>query len=167
MAALPASIPPVIQTLQDLWHSFLDAISGIVIPDWGVLVNLLPVFLFFGVIMPILTLLVLAWFLYVVRRPRPKLNFVEGPRLAPLDSGGERVYPRGEPYCLRDGLIYDWGTTRCERDGVELTVLCPKCGVARSAAISTCGNCGLEIRLEPRVRALRPAGPPPGGAAVA
>jgi hypothetical protein len=157
----------VIETLTKIWHDFLNAISGIVIPDWGALVNLLPVFLFFGVIMPILTLVVLFWFLYVGRRPRPKVTFGEGPRQAPLDGAGEPVFPRGEPYCPRDRLIYDWGTTRCERDGTDLTVLCPKCGVGRSAAISTCGNCGLEIRIEPRLRALRPAGPPPGGAAVA
>jgi hypothetical protein len=157
----------VIQTLQDLWHQFLNAISGIVIPDWGALVNLLPVFLVLGLIGPILSLLVLAWFIYVVRQPRARVQVAEGPRQAPVDAAGEPIYPRGEPYCPRDRLVYDWGTTSCERDGTELTVLCPKCGVARSAALSTCGNCGLEIRIEPRLRALRPAGPPPGGAAVA
>ena len=157
----------MIQTLQDMWHNFLNAISGIIIPDWNALVGLLPVFLLFGVIGPIVSLIVLAWFIYVIRRPRTKISYVEGPRAALADAAGEPVFPRGEPYCPRDRLIYDWGTTRCERDGQELTVLCPKCGVARSAAMSTCGNCGLEIRLEPRIRALRPAGPPPGGAAVA
>ena len=47
----------MIQTLQDLWHQFLNAISGIVIPDWGALVNLLPVFLVLLVIGPILSLI--------------------------------------------------------------------------------------------------------------
>jgi hypothetical protein len=157
----------VIQTLQDLWHQFLDTISGIVIPDWGALVDLLPVFLFFGVIMPILTLIVAVWVVYVLRRPRASVQFSEGPRAAALNAASEPIYPVGEPYCPRDRLIYDWGTTRCERCGDELTVRCPKCSVARAANLSTCGNCGLEMRLEPRLRALRPAGPPPGGAAVA
>jgi hypothetical protein len=157
----------VIQTLQDLWHQLLNAISAIVIPDWGALVGLLPVFLVILVIGPILSLIILFWFIYVIRRPRAKIQFAEGPRQAPVDAAGQPIYPRGEPYCANDRLIFDWGTTRCERDGAELTVLCPKCGVARSAGLSTCGNCGLEIRLEPRLRALRPAGPPPGGAAIA
>jgi hypothetical protein len=157
----------VIDALQDLWHRFLELISGIVIPDWGALVGLLPVFLLLGVIGPILSLLFVAWLVYVVRRPRSKVTFVEGPRAASIDPAGEPVYPLGEPYCTRDRLLYDWGASHCERCGNELTVLCPKCGVARSASLSTCGNCGLEIRLEPRLRALRPAGPPPGGAALA
>ena len=32
----------MIETLQAAWHSFLQAISPIVIPDWGSLVGLLP-----------------------------------------------------------------------------------------------------------------------------
>jgi len=167
LSLLPASISAVIQTLQDLWHQFLNLISGIVIPDWGALVGLLPVFLLFGVIGPIFSLMVLAWIVYLLRKPRTRVSFTEGPRPAALDAADQPVYLPGEPYCARDRLIYDWGATRCERCGDELTVLCPKCGVGRSASLSTCGNCGLEIRLQPRLRALRPAGPPPGGAAVA
>jgi hypothetical protein len=157
----------VIQTLQDLWHQFLQLISGLVIPDWAALVNLLPVFLLFGVIGPVFSLLALVWLIYFLRRPRTRVSTADGPRRAVVDGTGDPVYPRGEPYCTRDRLVYSWGPSSCERCGNELTVLCPKCGVARSASLASCGNCGLEIRLEPRLRALRPAGPPPGGAAVA
>ena len=146
--------------LEDLWTGILDLTAQFVIPDWGALVDLLPVFLFFGVIMPILTLIVVVWVVYVLRRPRTSVQFSEGPRAAALNAAGEPIYPVGEPYCPRDRLIHDWGTTRCERCGDELTVRCPKCSVARAANLSTCGNCGLEMRLEPRLRALRPAGPP-------
>jgi plastocyanin len=37
--------------VEELWHSLLKAIEPIVIPDWGSLVNLLPVFLGLGVLL--------------------------------------------------------------------------------------------------------------------
>ena len=157
----------MIDSLQGLWHGFLNLISGIVIPDWAALVGLLPVFLFFGVIMPIVTVIVLVWLLYVIRRPRGHVKFAEGPRQAPIAPDGKPAFPMGEPFCTRDRLIYASGVTECDACHDQLSVLCPKCGVGRSASISTCGNCGLVLRLAPRARALRPAGPPRGGAAVA
>jgi plastocyanin len=45
--------------MEELWHSLLKAIEPIVIPDWGALVNLLPVFL---------GLLVALWVASTVRR---------------------------------------------------------------------------------------------------
>jgi hypothetical protein len=35
------------------------------------------------------------------------------------------------------------------------------------AYVDTCSNCGLVLKIEPRVRALQSTGPPPGGAAAA
>ncbi|HEY8869249.1 MAG TPA: hypothetical protein VIM30_07635 [Candidatus Limnocylindrales bacterium] len=157
----------MIESLQNLWHSILAILGIFLIPDWTALVNLLPIFLFFGVVAPILTIIVLAWFIYVVRAPRPKVVFEEGPRPAPLDEDGRPVFPPGEPYCVRDSLIYEPGATRCQVCHDELLVICPKCGVGRVASVSTCGNCGLVLKIEPRLRALRPAGPRPGGAAIA
>jgi hypothetical protein len=157
----------VIDSLQNAWHGFLDLISGIVIPDWGALIGLLPVFLFFGVIMPILTLVFLAWAIYVLRKPRAHVTFAEGPRPAPVGAGGRPVYPSGEPFCTRDLLIYASGTTQCDVCKDPLSVICPKCGVGQAASVSTCGNCGLVLKLAPRIRTLRPAGPPRGGAAAA
>lgn len=157
----------MIDSLQNAWHGFLDLISGLVIPDWGALVGLLPVFLFFGVIMPILTLVFIVWVIYFVRKPRANVKFAEGPRAAAVGPDGQRIFPSGEPFCTRDRLIYASGTTECEVCSDPLSVTCPKCTVGRSASISICGNCGLVLRLAPRARALRPAGPPRGGAAAA
>ena len=157
----------MIESLQSGWHSFLDLISGIIIPDWAALIGLLPVFLFFGVIMPIITLLALAWLWYAVRKPRARLTLVEGPRAARLDAAGAPTYPTGEPFCTRDHLVYASGRVECDTCHQALSVVCPKCGVGRSASLSTCGNCGLVLKLVPRARSLRPAGPPRGGAAAA
>ncbi len=157
----------IVGALGALWNSLLDLTSKLVIPDWGSLINLLPIFLVIGVLGPLVSLLVLVWFVYVVRKPRVHVTFEEGPRAAPIGPDGRPEFPAGEPYCLADGLIYPSGTTRCPNDGSLLSVVCPKCGLGRTADIDTCGNCGLVLRIVPRVRALRPAGPPPGGAAAA
>jgi hypothetical protein len=152
--------------LEQAWHSFLDAISGIVIPDWGALIGLLPILLVIGVVGPIVTLVLLGWFLYVVRAPRTHLQVLEGPVPAEIEDG-RPVYPSGEPYCPVDALVYPSGATRCEVCRRDLLVRCPKCAAGRSAAVSTCGNCGLVLKIENRARALKAAGPPPGGAAAA
>ena len=60
-------------------------------------------------------------------------------------------------------MIYEAGATRSE-SGDELLVACPKCGLVRSAAIDTCGNCGLAFTIRsPPSRsgppARRPAAP--------
>jgi len=157
----------VIESLQNAWHGLLDLISGIVIPDWGALVNLLPVFLLFGVIMPILTIVVLAWVAYVLRKPRARVQVAEGPQAAAIGSNGSPIYPTGEPFCTRDRLVYAPGVAACEVCHQALSVTCPKCGVGRSAAITTCGNCGLILTMAPRVRARSVARPKPGAAAAA
>ena len=156
----------MIEALQGAWHSFLQLISGVVIPDWGQLVGLLPVFLLIGVVGPAVSLLVLGWVIYVVRAPRAKVGLEIGPTRAAIDDG-RPVYPAGEPYCPVDQLVFPFGATRCDTCGRDLFVRCPKCSSGRAAAISTCGNCGLVLKIENRARALSPAGPPPGGAAAA
>ncbi len=153
--------------LNTLWSQLLDLLSKIIVPDWGSVIGLLPLLLLVGVVGPLLSLVALVWFVYIVRAPRPKITFEEGPRPAPLDAEGRPVFPPGEPYCTRDGLVYPPGTTRCGACRDDLGVRCPMCGIARSASLTTCGNCGLVLKVEPRARALRPAGPPPGGAAIA
>jgi hypothetical protein len=156
----------VIDAFHQLWQRILDITALFVIPDWGALIGLLPIFLVIGVLGPIVTLLALAWFIYAVRAPRRKLVVEEGPTLAPIVDG-RPAYPEGEPYCPVDALVYPFGATTCERCGRELMVRCPKCSAGRPAAVDTCGNCGLILKMSPRARALRPAGPPPGGAAAA
>jgi hypothetical protein len=157
----------VLDTIQRIWQSFLDFISMFVIPDWGALIQLLPVFLVLGVIGPILSLGLLVWLIYFVRKPRVPLASDPEPVAAPLGPEGKPVIPRGEPFCYRDGLIYPANAQRCEVCGDELSVRCPKCDVGRPASISTCGNCGLVLKVRPQAQLVRPAQPPPGGAAVA
>ena len=156
----------IIDTLEQWWNGLLDLMGHLMVPDWGALVNLLPIFLLIGVVGPILSLLVLGWFIYVVRKPRLKVAFADPRRLAPLDADGNAVYPTGEPYSPRERMIYEPGATRSE-SGEDLLVACPKCGLVRSAADDVCGNCGLSFQLTPTTRSMRRAGPPSGGAAAA
>ena len=158
----------VIDNLNQAWSGLLDFLSKLVIPDWGALIGLLPVFLVIGVLGPIVSIIALAWFVYVVRRPHSPLRYQDGPRPAPLDADGHPAFPAGLPHCPDDGLVYDSGATRCERDGRELWVICPMCKLGRAAAIQTCAECGLVLKVEKRaIAAGTIAGPPPGGAAVA
>ena len=156
----------ILDTLEQWWNGLLDLMSHLVVPDWGALVNLLPIFLLIGVVGPILSLLVLAWFIYVVRKPRLKVQFADARRPAPLDDDGNPVFPTGEPYSPRERMIYEPGATRSE-SGEDLLVACPKCGLVRRAVDDVCGNCGLSFQLTPTTRSMRRAGPPPGGAAAA
>jgi len=96
-----------------------------------------------------------------------KVTIEEGVRRAGVNEDGSFEFPSGLPYCLRDGLVYASGTTRCADCRNGLTVSCPMCGLGRDASITTCGNCGLVLKVESRTRVMRPAGPPPGGAALA
>jgi len=147
--------------------TILDALTPIITPDWGGLVGMLPIFLVLGVVGPILSLLILGWVIYVLRAPRARIPYVEPAPVPAQIVNGQPVYPSGEPYCAFDQLVFPPGSTTCTVDGRDLAVICPKCGVGRAAYIDTCGNCGLVLQIKPKAGALRPAGPPPGGAAAA
>jgi hypothetical protein len=155
----------VIEQLQQMWNSLVEFSATFVTPDWGQLVGLLPVFLLIGVVGPLLTLIVLFWFRYLVVRPRLEVSYADPRRPAPLDADGNPVFPLGEPYSRTEAVIYEPGTTRSP-SGEELVVACPKCSLVRPAAEDTCGNCGLSFILKPTTRSLRPAAPPPGGRAA-
>lgn len=154
--------------ISHLWTQALGLIAKVVSPDWGSLIGLLPLFLLIGVIGPLVTILALLWMYYFVRRPRTRLSFVEGPRPALLAADGLPIFPVGEPYDVRTGLIYPPGTSQNDA-GERLSVTCPMCAIARFADETTCHNCGLVLKVDRRVavRTLQPAGPPPGGAAAA
>ena len=157
----------VIDAISKAWSDFLAFLSTIIIPDWTGLIALMPVFIVIGVVGPLLTLAVLAWLGYEVTKPRARVRYDEGVKVAPLDYLGQPIFPAGEPYCPTDGLIYPSGTVRCERDGTTLSVQCPKCSLVREAAVDTCGNCGLILKIAPRAMIVATDGPPPGGAAAA
>jgi hypothetical protein len=157
----------VIDEISKLWSDFLGFLSTIIIPDWAGLIALLPIFVLIGVVGPLLTLAALGWLGFEVTKPRTKVRYDEGTKVAPLDYLGQPIFPAGEPYCPTDGLVYPSGAVRCERDGTPLSVRCPKCALVREAAVDTCGNCGLILKIAPRAMIVATDGPPPGGAAVA
>lgn len=157
----------MIDNLQTVWSGLLQLINTLVSPDWGALVGLLPIFIIVGVIGPLLSLIVLGWVYYAVRRPRARVHFEDDPTPVPVDSSGEPVFPAGLPYCVRHRVVYEPGATRCDVDAAALAVICPMCGVGRDAAIDTCGNCGLVLKVQRRMRVSTTITPPPGGAAIA
>ncbi len=153
--------------IGQLFNGLIELLRPIVIPDWGALIDLLPVFLLFGVVGPIVTLLILGWFIYLVTKPRDRIPYAEPAPVAARLVDGSPVYPTGEPYCAADRLVYPPGATTCERCGRDLAVSCPKCGTGRLALVDTCATCGLVLRIRPRALATRRIAPPPGGAAAA
>ena len=158
----------IVDVLNQIWTQILQVASIFVTPDWGFLIGLLPVIVVAGLVGPFLTGLGIGTMAYLVTRPRVKVAFVEGPRVAEIGPGGEPVFPVGLPHCRRDALVYPSGTLRCERCHDALAVICPMCGLGRAALIDTCANCGLILRVRTRAVAVRTtAGPKPGGAAAA
>jgi hypothetical protein len=157
----------VFDAIGRLFQQVIDFLTPILIPDWRALIDLLPVLLLIGVVGPLLSLLLLGWFIYFVGKPRSRIKYVEPQPVPARIVEGAPLYPPGEPYCAFDRLVYPPGSTRCDTCERDLAVICPKCGTGRHAWVDTCGTCGLILRIDRTVPALRPAGPPPGGAAAA
>ena len=152
-------------SLESAWQHVLDFIAKIVSPDWGGLVKLIPL-----AIAPLVALFVLIavarWGFFEIGRPRTRVRYLDGPTALTRDDAGHPVAPVGQPFSLATGFAYPAGTTRAA-DGRELAVICPMCRVERPAQLSTCGNCGLVLTVNKSIQVARPAGPPPGGAALA
>ena len=104
----------LVDVLNGIWNQILEITSLFVMPDWGGVIALLPVLIVLGVVAPFLTFLALGTVIYLVRKPRVKVAYEEGPRVAEIGADGEPVFPVGLPYCRRDALIYPSGTLRCE-----------------------------------------------------
>src|SRR5258706_14445816 len=103
---------------------------------------MLPVLLLIGVVGPIVTLLFLGWFIYVVRAPRSRIPYIE-PQARPAQLvAGVPVYPAGEPYCVFDQLILPNGSTTCPTCGREAAVPSPKSRGGRPAERRPPGHCG-------------------------
>jgi hypothetical protein len=158
-------------TATDPWTAFLDWLTTVMVPDWNELVNMLPLFLVLGVVGPIVTLLVLMWVWYVFQRERPRIETEELAAMpAERDAAGEPVFPPNVPFCRVHAAIYSPSHVRCDRDGAELSVICPIDATIRAASEQTCRVCGTRYVLgASTIPALvrRPGSPPPGGAAVA
>jgi hypothetical protein len=157
----------VFDAIGQLFQGVIDFLQPILIPDWRALLDLLPLLLLIGVVGPLVTLLALGWFVYLVAKPRSRIPYQPPAPVPARIVDGQPVYPPGEPYCAFDRLVYPPGETRCAICGRDLAVTCPKCGTGRPARIDTCGTCGLVLKIDRGVPALRPANPPPGGAAAA
>ena len=155
----------IVDQLNEAWNSLIQFTSQLVIPDWGALIDLLPLFLVLGVVGPLLTIVMLFWLRYVIVKPRVKAGFADPRRAAAIGADGQPIFPAGEPYSLSERMIYEPGATRSV-SGEELLLECPKCGLVRSAAVQTCGNCGLSFTITPPTRTVRPVAPPPGGRAA-
>ncbi len=64
--------------LEDIWNGILELMAQFVIPDWGALIALLPVFIF------VFTLIILAWvFRRLIRAPKPRRGFQRVPPRTP------------------------------------------------------------------------------------
>ncbi len=152
-------------TVSNAWTGFLDALTSVLSPEWSALVALLPLLL-----LPLVLLYLAAaaggWTIYGITKPRAKVRWELGARPLELDAGGSPVVPVGLPFSLRTGLVYPAGVVRTD-DGEDLVVICPMCQVERPAQIPQCGNCGLVLNVKQAMTVARPAGPPPGGAALA
>ena len=158
----------LIETINQIWTQILEITAIFVMPDWGFLISFMPVLIVLGLIGPFMTGLAIGTVYYLATKPRVKVSFVDGPRVAEIGPGGEPVFPNGLPHCRRHALVYESGTLRCDSDGEPLTVVCPMCGLGRLALVDTCTNCGLVLKVKPRAVAIRKTtGPRPGGAAAA
>ncbi len=136
----------IIEFLNQIWTQILDVTALFVTPDWGFLISMLPVMVLLGLVMPFLTGLAILTVAYLVTKPRAKVAFEEGPRLAEIGPGGEPVFPVGLPHCRRDALVYPSGTLRCDTCHDELAVICPMCGLGRVGAHRHL----LELRSRPQ-----------------
>ena len=157
-----------VDVVNDIWNQILDITSIFVLPDWGGLIGLLPILVVIGLVGPFLTFLALGVFIYILKKPRVRVRYQEGPRVAEIGADGEPIFPPGLPYCRRDALIYPSGTVRCDTCRDQLAVICPMCQQGRSALLDTCPNCGLVLKVRKRTEVIPVAtGPKPGGAAAA
>ena len=158
----------LVEVLNGIWNQILEITSLFVMPDWGGLIGLLPVLIVLGLVGAVPDV-PRAGHVHLpgpqAARERPLRG---GPQACRDRAGGEPIFPVGLPYCRRDSLVYPSGTLRCEQCNDKLAVICPMCGLGRSALVDTCTNCGLVLKVKNRsVVVPVSSGPKPGGAAAA
>lgn len=156
---------------SDPWTTFLDWLQSVIVPEWGELIDMLPLFVMLGLVGPIISLIVLMRLRYLFRRRRGRVRFAEAePVSAPLDADGRSVFPPNVPFCEEHSVIYPSNGRRCEIDGAELAVVCPVDDAVRPASQQLCRACGTRYVLgasDTPLMVRRTGRPPTGGAAVA
>lgn len=159
------AVPP------DPWSAFLDWLSTVLVPNWGGLIELLPISLVLFVIGPIVSLLALGWAWHLLRRRRGRVQRSPAQAtLAPRADDGTPLFPANAPYCEEHALVYPPRARHCSIDQAPLSVACPVDGTIRAAEIQTCAACGTRFTLGAGSSPLlvtSAGGPPEGGAAAA
>ena len=155
----------------DVGQTILDWLSGILIPDWGALIGLLPILVILGLVGPVLTLLALYWLYHMLTDRRGRVRIAEPePVAAPIGADGEPIFPTNTPYCARHALIFPATERHCTVDGDVLTVRCPVDESPRAATEELCRGCGTRYQLGASVAPVNVRSgrrPPEGGAAIA
>ena len=88
----------LVDVLNQIWTNILGVTQIFVMPDWTFLISLLPILVLLGLIGPFFTGLILITGAYQITKPRTRVAFEEGTRVAELGPGNEPVYRVGLPY---------------------------------------------------------------------
>ena len=65
----------IIDVLNQIWTQILEITSIFLIPDWSLVIGLVPIVVLLGLVMPFLTFVALGTVIYLIRKPRVKLAF--------------------------------------------------------------------------------------------
>ena len=76
----------LVDVLNGIWSTILQVTSLFVIPDWGMVIGGLPVVVVLGLVAPFMTFLAVGTVIYQLRKPRVKVRFEEGPRVAEIGA---------------------------------------------------------------------------------
>ena len=120
--------------IGQLFQGLIDFLEPILIPDWRALLDLLPLLLLIGVVGPLLSLLVLGWFIYFVGKPRSRIPYQPpAPQPAAARRGRSRSTRRASRTAPSTGSSIPSARPAARRASRDLAVICPKCGTGRQA----------------------------------
>lgn len=159
------------QTDPGFGPRLLELLEALLIPDWTNLIAFVPWLLMFGLVGPLLSLLVLYWLYVAIKAPRGRVRIDDPqPQPAALAADGTPAYPPSTPYCPTHQLVYPPSARECHIDGQELLVRCPVDEMVRVAGQQVCRSCGTRYELGASLSPVvvkRHGRPPEGGSAVA
>ena len=159
------AVPP------DPWSAFLDWLTTVLVPDWGGLIELLPISSSSSSSAPSSR----SW-PWAGRGTSCGAGAAASsaarhkPSPVPRADDGTPLFPANAPYCEEHALVYPPRARRCAIDQAPLAVACPVDGTIRAAEIQTCAACGTRFTLGAGSSPLlvtSAGGPPEGGAAAA